>query len=63
MKEDTKLQGLCKECTHRNSCANAKRHLYTTACSTYRHWKKNTKSLEVKNLESTRKFNADLIGK
>ena len=40
MKEDPKLQGLCKKCTHRNSCADAKRHLNMTDCSSYRPWKK-----------------------
>ena len=40
MKEDTKLKGLCKECTHRNSCEDAKRYLEMTACSNYRKWKK-----------------------
>lgn len=40
MKEDTKLKGLCKECTHRNSCKDAKRYLEMTACSNYRKWKK-----------------------
>jgi hypothetical protein len=40
MKEDTKLKGLCKECTHRNSCEDAKRYLEITACSNYRKWKK-----------------------
>ena len=40
MKEDPKLQGLCKECTHRNSCEDARRHLDMTACSRYKHWKK-----------------------
>ena len=39
-KEDEKLQGLCKECTHRNSCEDAKRHLNMTGCSKYKHWKK-----------------------
>ena len=42
MKEDSKLQGLCKECTHRKSCQDAKRHLNMTGCSEYKHWKKRT---------------------
>ena len=40
MKEDQKLQGICKECTHRNSCPDAKRYLDMQACTEYRHWKK-----------------------
>ena len=48
MKEDKKLQGLCKECTHRNSCVNAKRHLNMIACSKYKHWKKKYK-MEAQN--------------
>ena len=40
MKEDNKLQGLCKECMHRNSCKDAKRHLNMIACGRYKHWKK-----------------------
>lgn len=39
-KEDPKLQGLCVECTHRNSCPDAKRHLSMIGCSEYKHWKK-----------------------
>lgn len=41
-KEDPKLQGLCKECTHRNSCPDAKRYLNMTGCTSYKHWKKRT---------------------
>ena len=40
MKEDKELKGLCKECTHRNSCKDAKRHLEIMKCSNYKHWKK-----------------------
>ena len=40
MNEDAKLKGLCKECTHRNSCKDAKRYLEMTSCSNYRKWKK-----------------------
>ena len=39
-KEDPKLQGLCKECTHRNSCQDAKRYLEMIGCSQYKHWRK-----------------------
>ena len=39
-KEDGRLQGLCKECTHRNSCKDAKRHLNVINCSKYKHWKR-----------------------
>ncbi len=39
-KEDARIQGLCKECTHRNSCRDAKRHLNMISCSEYKHWKK-----------------------
>lgn len=39
-KEDACLQGLCKECTHRNSCKDAKRHLNMISCSEYKYWKK-----------------------
>lgn len=46
MKEDVKLQGLCKECTHRNSCNEAKRYLNVTDCSRYKHWKKKSKLLQ-----------------
>lgn len=42
-KEDPKLQGLCKECTHRNSCQDAKRYLEMIGCSQYKHWRKETK--------------------
>ena len=44
-KEDPKLQGLCKECTHRNSCQDAKRHLEMIGCSQYKHWRKGTKTI------------------
>lgn len=44
MKEDKNLQGLCKECTHRNSCEDAKRHLNMVRCSGYRHWRKQMRS-------------------
>lgn len=40
MVEDKKLQGLCKECIHRNSCQDAKRHLNMIECSEYKNWKK-----------------------
>lgn len=40
MKEDTNLQGICKECTHRNSCTEAKRYLDMIKCGDYKHWKK-----------------------
>ena len=40
MKEDPKLQGICKECTHRNSCLDAKRYLDMQACTEYKRWKK-----------------------
>ena len=43
-KEDNKLQGLCKECTHRNSCKDAKRHLDVLKCGKYRHWKRRTQN-------------------
>lgn len=43
MKEDLCLKGLCKECTHRKSCKDAKRHLDMIACSRYKHWKKTNK--------------------
>lgn len=39
-KEDPRLQGLCVECTHRNSCPDAKRYLNMIGCSDYRPWKK-----------------------
>ena len=39
-KEDPRLQGLCVECTHRNSCPDAKRYLHIIGCSEYKHWKK-----------------------
>lgn len=43
MTEDPKLQGLCKECTHRKSCEDAKRYLNMTGCSRYKHWRKRNK--------------------
>ena len=46
-KEDARLQGLCKECTHRNSCKDAKRHINVTHCSEYRHWKKKPVKLKI----------------
>jgi hypothetical protein len=39
-KEDEKLKGLCKYCTHRNSCKDAKRYVNMVGCSQYRIWKK-----------------------
>ena len=39
-KEDAKLKGLCKECTHRNSCEAAKMYLEITVCNNYRKWEK-----------------------
>ena len=46
-KEDERLQGLCKECTHRNSCKDAKRHLNVINCSEYKHWKKKPVYLKI----------------
>ena len=44
-KNDPFLQGLCKECTHRNRCTDAKRHLYITGCSRYKRWRKKNKNI------------------
>lgn len=54
MKEDAKLKGLCKECTHRNSYKDAKRYLEITACSNYRKWKK--KHLKEQEIEYNATF-------